>query len=32
MAGVELANDLSPDGKLTRGEFLNRLYARVRRQ
>lgn len=31
-AGVELSPDLKPDGQLTRGEFLNRLYARVHRE
>lgn len=31
LAGVELADGLKADGKLTRGEFLNRLYARVHR-
>ena len=29
LAGTELAADLAPDGRLTRGAFLNRLLARV---
>ncbi len=29
LASVELTGDLKADGKLTRGEFLNRLYARI---
>jgi len=29
-AGVQADDDLKPDGKLTRGQFLNRLLARVR--
>ena len=31
LAGVEPTADLQPDGQLTRGEFLNRLYTRVHR-
>lgn len=29
MAGVAVTPELMPDGQLTRGEFLNRLYARL---
>ena len=31
LAGVTPTPDLQADGKLTRGEFLNRLYAQVNR-